>query len=47
MRCMALPIVAVRESIADKFVDMIVEKAKKLKIGCSYDPETEMGALVV
>lgn len=46
MRCMALPVVAVQESIADQFVAMLKEKAMKLKIGRSYDPETQLGPLV-
>jgi malonate-semialdehyde dehydrogenase (acetylating)/methylmalonate-semialdehyde dehydrogenase len=46
MRCMALPVVAVQESIADTFVKMLVEKAKTLKVGCAYDPETKLGPVV-
>ena len=33
MRCMALPVVCVQESIADRFVAMLKEKAEKLIIG--------------
>jgi malonate-semialdehyde dehydrogenase (acetylating)/methylmalonate-semialdehyde dehydrogenase len=46
MRCMALPAVAVQESIADAFVKLLVDKAKKLKVGCAYDPETKLGPVV-
>ncbi|HHU54093.1 MAG TPA: CoA-acylating methylmalonate-semialdehyde dehydrogenase [Clostridiaceae bacterium] len=46
MRCMALPVVVVQESIADKFVAKLKERAENLKVGCAYDPETQMGALV-
>jgi len=46
MRCMALPVVVVQESIADKFVALLKEKAMKVKIGCSYDPETQLGPVV-
>lgn len=46
MRCMALPVVVVQESIADKFVAMLKEKAMALKVGCAYDPETKLGPVV-
>ncbi len=46
MRCMALPVIAVQESIADKFVAMLKEKAQALKVGCAYDPETKLGPVV-
>ena len=46
MRCMALPVIVVQESIADKFVSLLKQKAMALKIGCAYDPETQLGPLV-
>jgi len=46
MRCMALPVIVVQESIADEFVKLLKEKAQALKIGCAYDPETKLGPLV-
>jgi malonate-semialdehyde dehydrogenase (acetylating)/methylmalonate-semialdehyde dehydrogenase len=46
MRCMALPVIVVQDSIADRFVAMLKEKAMALKVGCAYDPATKMGALV-
>ncbi len=46
MRCMALPVVVVQESIADRFVAMLKEKAQALKVGCAYDPETRLGPVV-
>ena len=46
MRCMALPVVVVQESIADKFVKLLKEKAEKLVVGCSYDPNTALGPVV-
>lgn len=46
MRCMALPVVCVQESIADSFVGLLKERAQNLKIGCAYDTETELGPLV-
>ena len=46
MRCMALPVIVVQESIADTFVAMLKEKAQKLKVGCAYNPETKLGPVV-
>lgn len=46
MRCMALPVICVQESIADKFVALLKQKALGLKIGCAYDPETKLGPVV-
>ena len=46
MRCMALPVIVVQESIADKFVAMLKEKAMNLKVGCAYDPQTVLGPVV-
>ncbi len=46
MRCMALPAIVVQESIADKFVALLKKKAMALKVGCAYDPETQLGPVV-
>lgn len=46
MRCMALPVIVVQESIADKFVAMLKERAQAMKVGCAYDPETKLGPVV-
>lgn len=46
MRCMALPVVVVQDSIADVFVDMLKRKAQALVVGCSYDPKTQLGPVV-
>ena len=46
MRCMALPTIVVQESIADKFVNLLKEKAMAMKVGCAYDPETQLGPVV-
>ena len=46
MRCLALPVIVVQESIADKFVALLKKKAQALKIGCAYDPETQLGPVV-
>ena len=45
-RCMALPSVAVEESIADELVEAIVELAKGRTLGPAWEPETELGPLV-
>ncbi len=46
MRCMALPVIVVQESIADRFVALLKKKAMALKVGCAYDPETQLGPVV-
>jgi malonate-semialdehyde dehydrogenase (acetylating)/methylmalonate-semialdehyde dehydrogenase len=46
MRCMALPVICVQESIADKFVALLKKKAQELVIGCAYDPKTKLGPVV-
>ena len=43
---MALPVIVVQESIADRFVALLKEKAMTMKIGCAYDPETKLGPVV-
>ena len=45
-RCMALPVIAVQESIADELVASIVEKAKQIKVGPAYDKTTKLGPVV-
>ena len=44
-RCMALPVVCVQESVADRFVEILVRLAKDLTVGAAYDPKTELGPL--
>ena len=46
MRCMALPVVCVQESIADEFVALLKKKAMAMKVGCAYDEETALGPVV-
>ena len=46
MRCMALPVVCVQESIADRFVALLKEKAQALRVGCAYDENTQLGPVV-
>ncbi|MDR2741213.1 MAG: CoA-acylating methylmalonate-semialdehyde dehydrogenase [Treponema sp.] len=45
-RCMALPAVAVQESIADKLVATIAEKAQALTVGPAYEKSTGLGPVV-
>ena len=45
-RCMALPVICVQESIADKFVALLKKKAMELKLGPAYLPESQMGPMV-
>ena len=45
-RCMALPVVAVHESIADKLVERLVDFAKERRIGPGYEKTSELGPLV-
>jgi len=45
-RCMALPVIVIQESIADKLVNEIVEKAKNLKVGPAWNKDTDMGPVV-
>lgn len=45
-RCMALPVLVVEDAVADKFVSMLVEYAKELKVGCAYHPDTNLGPVV-
>ncbi len=45
-RCTAIKRVLVQESVADKFVPLVVEKAKKIKFGDPQDPETELGCVI-
>ena len=46
MRCMALPVVAVQNDVAEEFVEYLVRFAKERAIGCAYDPRTELGPMV-
>lgn len=46
MRCMALPVVCVQESIADRFVALLKKKAEEMVVGCAYKEETRLGPVV-
>jgi malonate-semialdehyde dehydrogenase (acetylating) / methylmalonate-semialdehyde dehydrogenase len=45
-RCMALPVVCVVDSVADRFVELLVAKARELRMGAAYLPESQLGPLV-
>jgi malonate-semialdehyde dehydrogenase (acetylating)/methylmalonate-semialdehyde dehydrogenase len=45
-RCMALPTVAVEESIADQLVEELVKQVKTKKIGPAYEKTTDLGPVV-
>ena len=44
-RCMALPVVCVQESIADRFVAALVEQAKKIKVGPAWEKDSKLGPI--
>jgi malonate-semialdehyde dehydrogenase (acetylating)/methylmalonate-semialdehyde dehydrogenase len=45
-RCMALPAVAVEESVADQLIEELVKQVKTKKIGPAYDKATDLGPVV-
>ena len=45
-RCTSSSRLLVEESVREKFVQMILEKAKRIKIGHPLDPDTIMGPLI-
>jgi alpha-ketoglutaric semialdehyde dehydrogenase len=45
-RCTATSRVVVEDAIADKFVEMVVERTRKLKVGNGLDADTDVGPLV-
>lgn len=45
-RCTAIKRILVQESVADKFVPLVLEKAKKIKFGDPQDPATELGCVI-
>jgi len=46
MRCMALPVLVVEDCVADEFISYLIKFAQTRKIGCAYDPATELGPVV-
>ena len=45
-RCTAIKRILVQESVADKFVPLVLEKARKIKFGDPQDPNTELGCVI-
>ncbi len=45
-RCTAIKRILVQESVADRFVPLVLEKAKRIKFGDPQDPETELGCVI-
>jgi putative phosphonoacetaldehyde dehydrogenase len=45
-RCTAVKRILVQESVADRFVPMVLERAKKIRFGDPMDPETDLGTVV-
>lgn len=45
-RCTAVKRILVQNQIADKFVALVLEKAKKIKFGDPMDPTTDLGCVV-
>ena len=45
-RCTAVKRILCQESVADRFVPMLVERAKAIKFGDPMDPETDLGTVV-
>ncbi len=45
-RCTAIKRILVQQSVADKFVPMVLKKAKDIKFGDPQDPETELGCVI-
>ncbi len=45
-RCMALPVVVVQQSIADRLVAEIHRQIKSKKVGPAYDKQTDLGPVV-
>ncbi|QAT49120.1 CoA-acylating methylmalonate-semialdehyde dehydrogenase [Caproiciproducens sp. NJN-50] len=45
-RCMALPVVAVQENVADALIAEVVRQAKGIKVGPAYEKATKLGPVV-
>ncbi len=45
-RCTAVKRILVVESVADKFVEVVLAKARKLKSGDPMDPDTDIGTVI-
>ncbi len=45
-RCTAIKRILVQQCVADKFVPLVLEKARKIRFGDPQDPETELGCVI-
>ena len=45
-RCTAVKRILTQEAVADRFVELILEKAKTIKFGDPMDPDTDLGTVV-
>ena len=45
-RCTAVKRILCQESVADRFVELVSERAKKIKFGDPMDPATELGCVI-
>ncbi len=45
-RCTAVKRMLVQESVADRFVELLVEKTKAIKYGDPFDPSVDMGTVI-
>ncbi|MCB1377063.1 MAG: phosphonoacetaldehyde dehydrogenase [Alphaproteobacteria bacterium] len=45
-RCTAVKRILVQEKVADKFVELVLAKARKIKFGDPMDPATDLGTVV-
>ncbi len=45
-RCTAVKRILVQESVADRFVPLVLEKAKAIRFGDPQDPETQLGCVI-
>lgn len=45
-RCTAVKRILVQESVADRFVPLVLEKAKAIRFGDPMDPDTQLGCVV-
>src|SRR4029077_12899246 len=45
-RCTAVKRMLVQESVADRFVELLVEKTRAIKYGDPFDPDMDMGTVI-
>jgi len=45
-RCTAVKRILVHKAVADRFVELLVEKTKAVKYGDPFDPKTDMGTVI-